>query len=95
MTDCDCCFQYMTFPIQSSEKLSLVPVIAMLLQFSRKERRRPTRVGVHVCRVHLILAYARHPDIQQGAQRDQAAQHRRGGSSRAMGGGPSAGTASP
>ena len=29
--------QYMTFPIQSSEKLSLVPVIAMLLQFSRKE----------------------------------------------------------
>jgi len=29
--------QYMTFPMQSSEKLSLVPVIAMLLQFSRKE----------------------------------------------------------
>jgi hypothetical protein len=29
--------QYMTFPVQSSEKLSLVPVIAMLLQFSRKE----------------------------------------------------------
>jgi len=27
----------MTFPIQSSEKMSLVPVIAMLLQFSPKE----------------------------------------------------------
>ena len=27
----------MTFPMQSSEKLSLIPVIAMLLQFSRKE----------------------------------------------------------
>lgn len=29
--------QYMTFPIQSSERLALVPVIAMLLQFSPKE----------------------------------------------------------
>lgn len=29
--------QYMTFPAQSSEKLSLVPVLAMLLQFTPKE----------------------------------------------------------
>eukprot|EP01038_Epipyxis_sp_PR26KG_P005758 gene5758-7949_t len=29
--------QYMTFPLQSSEKMSLVPVIAMLLQFNAKE----------------------------------------------------------
>lgn len=29
--------QYMTFPIQSSERLALVPVIGMLLQFSPKE----------------------------------------------------------
>lgn len=29
--------QYMTFPMQSSEKLALVPVIAMLLQFTPKE----------------------------------------------------------
>ncbi len=30
-------FQYMTFPAQSSEKLSLVPVLATLLQFTPKE----------------------------------------------------------
>lgn len=29
--------QYMTFPIQSAERVSLVPVIAMLLQFNPKE----------------------------------------------------------
>jgi hypothetical protein len=29
--------QYMTFPAQSSEKMSLVPVLAMLLQFTPKE----------------------------------------------------------
>lgn len=31
------CAQYMTFPAQSSEKLSLVPVLATLLQFTPKE----------------------------------------------------------
>ena len=29
--------QYMTFPIQATERLSLVPVIAMLLQFNTDE----------------------------------------------------------
>ena len=28
--------QYMSFPVQSSEKISLIPVIAMLLQFTAK-----------------------------------------------------------
>jgi len=29
--------QYMSFPVQSSERMSLIPVIAMLLQFSSRE----------------------------------------------------------
>ena len=29
--------QYITFPVQAPEKLSLIPVLAMLLQFSQEE----------------------------------------------------------
>jgi hypothetical protein len=39
-------FQYMTFPAQSSEKMSLVPVLAMLLQFSAKELSAVQRVAI-------------------------------------------------
>jgi hypothetical protein len=45
-------FQYITFPIHAPERHSLVPVIAMLLQFSPPEMTKAmkaTQVSLHVC----------------------------------------------